>query len=146
MAPIYQDRDWRPLACGLPGRAFRETGRRINLSQGKARLRPNEVTLCSMKNHGTVEPLEKRELIGRVPLKETFVGPIDYATPKTVEEARAARRQRRPDNRATRRLPDRPDHGRPAVRLRGPPLSGHGPWAFDDLWLRQTDRWPSSHL
>ena len=62
MAPIYQDRDWRPLACGLPGRAFREIGRRINLSQGKARLRPDEVTLCSVKNHGTVAGHTARRL------------------------------------------------------------------------------------
>lgn len=65
------------------------------------------------------------------PAEETFVGPIDYATPKTVEEARADRRQRRPDNRATRRLPDRPDHGQPAVRLRGP-RPGRGATGLED--------------
>jgi hypothetical protein len=43
MAPNDHDRHWRPFGGQMPGRAFREIGRLINLSQGKARLRSNRV-------------------------------------------------------------------------------------------------------
>ena len=53
MAPNDHDRDWRPFGCQMPCRAFREIGRRINLSQGKARLRSDRLmdTAANARDH-----------------------------------------------------------------------------------------------